>query len=103
MDFYIYILYSEKANKYYIGHTSDVNRRLFEHNNPEKSTKFTAKYLPWTLVTGFLVSQYRGQAIAVERFIKKQKSRNFILKIIQNSSNRIFIDEIIDLANKKNH
>ena len=50
MDFYIYILYSEKANKYYIGHTSDVNRRLFEHNNPEKSTKFTAKYLPLALV-----------------------------------------------------
>ncbi|MCB8994752.1 MAG: GIY-YIG nuclease family protein [Bacteroidales bacterium] len=30
--FYIYILYSAKYDKYYVGHTDNVPRRLEEHN-----------------------------------------------------------------------
>ena len=30
--FYIYILYSESFDKYYVGYTSDITRRLEEHN-----------------------------------------------------------------------
>ncbi len=80
--FSVYILYSAKAGKYYVGHTSDINRRVHEHNNPEKPTKFTAKYIPWELVLSFPVPGVRGEAIVVERFIKKQKSSRFILKLI---------------------
>jgi predicted GIY-YIG superfamily endonuclease len=29
--FYIYIIYSESADKYYIGHTNEPVRRLSEH------------------------------------------------------------------------
>jgi putative endonuclease len=38
--FFVYILISKKDNKRYIGMTSDLNRRLFEHNTGlVKSTK----------------------------------------------------------------
>jgi hypothetical protein len=47
--FYIYILYSKKSDRYYIGLTSDVNRRLEKHNDPPENTKYTAKHLPWEL------------------------------------------------------
>jgi hypothetical protein len=33
--FYVYILYSESADRYYIGHTNDPERRLVEHNTSE--------------------------------------------------------------------
>ena len=38
--YFIYILYSESANKYYVGHTDNLERRLFEHNNG--MTRFTS-------------------------------------------------------------
>ena len=101
MNFFVYILYSEKANKYYVGHTSDVQKRFWEHNNPGTTTKFTAKYLPWKLMAHFFVSETRADALAVERFIKNQKSRKFLSKIIQNNSDKFFIAEIIKMANKK--
>lgn len=78
--FYIYILHSQKADKFYIGYSPDVFKRLREHNNPLSGSKFTAKYLPWNLVCYFSVSDSRGDALKVERFIKKQKSKQFIQK-----------------------
>jgi putative endonuclease len=86
--FYIYILYSDSADKYYVGHTPDVFKRLVEHNNPEKNSKFTAKYLPWKLMLSFDVSENYEEAIKVERFIKKQKKRSFLQKMISEKENK---------------
>ena len=47
--FYIYIIYSEKADRYYIGHTNDPERRLIEHNTTNE-IKFTTKYRPWRML-----------------------------------------------------
>jgi len=30
--FYVYILYSEKCSRYYVGYSEDVERRLIRHN-----------------------------------------------------------------------
>jgi putative endonuclease len=38
MPFYIYILHSEKANKYYVGYSENHWKRLTEHNTVEHST-----------------------------------------------------------------
>lgn len=49
MFHYLYILRSEKYNKFYIGFTSrKLNIRLEEHNSGKVS--FTSRYLPWKLV-----------------------------------------------------
>ena len=43
-----YILYSTTKNKYYVGHTNNITRRLTEHNSGQnKSTKLGS---PWELV-----------------------------------------------------
>jgi len=88
MPYSVYILYSEKANKYYIGHTEDVNRRLQEHNNPIRNSKFTAKYIPWILLASFSIFETRSEAMHAEKLIKKQKSRKFIEELIENKNNQ---------------
>jgi len=85
--FYIYILYSKRSDKYYIGFTSDVIRRLEEHNNQLKNTKYTAKHLPWEIKVFFECSDSRGNCLLIERFIKNQKSRNFLEKLISEKDN----------------
>ena len=78
----VYILYSESADKYYIGHTENVDKRIHQHNNPIRMTKFTAKYIPWKLIVSFPKYATRSEAMMVENFIKKQKSKKFIQDII---------------------
>ena len=78
----VYILYSVSADKYYIGHTEDIDKRLYQHNNPIRHSKYTSKHLPWTLVVYFPKYATRAEAMKVEKFIKKQKSKKFIKDII---------------------
>jgi putative endonuclease len=82
MDYFVYILHSQSVDKFYVGHSPDPSKRLSEHNSYTNQSKFTAKYQPWTLVAQILVSQIRGEAMKVERYIKKQKSKAFIKEII---------------------
>ncbi len=93
--YYVYILFSSSSDRYYIGHTPDVQKRLEEHNNPTRSDKYTAKHLPWTLILFFKVSSDRGEAMIVERFIKKQKSRVFLEKLILQKDNPDFFVTLI--------
>ena len=81
MNFYIYILYSPRFDKFYIGHSEDPWRRIEEHNGG-KLHKFTSDYRPWILSAVFKIEGTRGDAGKVEKFIKKQKSRNLIFKLI---------------------
>ncbi len=83
--FYVYIIYSETADRFYIGHTNDPDRRIWEHNTSEKY-KFTARYRPWIFQIIVPVSEKRGDAIKVEKFIKKQKSKQFIKSLIQSAN-----------------
>jgi putative endonuclease len=83
--FYIYILYSASADKYYIGHTNNPQRRLFEHNNSDHLT-FSAKYRPWMMKALFQCGDSRSSALKLERLIKKQKTRSFIEYLIQSDN-----------------
>ncbi len=79
--YYLYIIFSKYADKYYIGYSSNHWNRVIQHIN-NSSEKFTGKYKNWELVAVFQISEIESEAIRIERFIKKQKSRNFILKLI---------------------
>jgi putative endonuclease len=94
--FCIYILYSLKSDKYYIGMTSDVGRRLAEHNDPSRENKYTAKHLPWELKLFFGVSDRRGDALIVERFLKNQKSKTFLEKLISEKDNPVYFELLIE-------
>ena len=82
--FYIYVLYSESFDKYYVGYTNDIERRLEEHNTSKLNT-YTHKYCPWEVKALFKVSEDRGEAMKMERFIKKQKSRTIIVQLVDPS------------------
>ncbi len=45
---WVYILYSKKIDKYYVGACTDLDRRLYEHNLGH--SKFTSTGVPWELV-----------------------------------------------------
>ena len=75
--FYIYILYSETSELYYFGYSEDPFKRLEEHNTSLHST-FTSKHRPWSIAALFEVGESRGEAMKIERFIKKQRSREFV-------------------------
>ncbi|WP_462254263.1 GIY-YIG nuclease family protein [Ferruginibacter sp.] len=79
--FYIYFLYSPSSNIYYVGYTNNYLKRLSEHNGSEKNT-FTSKHRPWILKAVFECGYEESLAITIEKFIKKQKSRVLIEKII---------------------
>ena len=81
MDYFIYILYSQKSDIFYVGHTSDVQRRFLEHNELSQSS-FTAKHRPWEIKAVFLVKGNKADAMRIEKFIKKQKSKAFLKTII---------------------
>ncbi len=75
----MYILYSEKLNKFYIGACIDIERRLYEHNIGH--SKFTASGVPWMLkyTEEFETLQ---EAKKRELYIKKMKSRKYIEDLI---------------------
>ena len=79
--YYIYILYSTDSDIFYVGHSENPWIRIKQHNTDEKST-YSSKHRPWKLVSVFFVSTNRADALAMERFIKKQKSRKLIEKLI---------------------
>ena len=85
MIYFIYILYSEKLNRFYVGTTDNVARRVEEHNNALYSGAFTVNGIPWILKLSF-ECQSSEKAYKIERFIKKMKSKVFIEKIIANES-----------------
>jgi putative endonuclease len=89
--FYIYILYSEKTDVYYIGQTNDLERRLNEHNS-SIDTKFTNRHYPWKLQASFEIGEDRSLAIKVEHHIKKQKSKKYIKDLIDRGT----IEKIIE-------
>lgn len=76
---YLYILQSEVNERYYIGSTIDLDRRLKEHN--EGKTTSTRLTRPFKVV---FVQEYETiqEARNMEYRLKKKKSRLIIEKII---------------------
>jgi len=98
MKYFIYILYSPKFDKYYIGQTHDLEKRLEDHNRgdiPGESKKFTYKYRPWQIAASFEVGQDRSIAMKIERSIKSRKSRAFIREIIDHQNNIEKLEKLI--------
>jgi len=48
MPYFVYILKSELENSSYIGHTSNLDKRLIEHNSGKSLT--TKRKKPWRLI-----------------------------------------------------
>ena len=80
--FYTYILYSQKTNKFYIGSTQDIDGRLHRHNSGH--TPSTKSGIPWEMKYHEEYST-RAEAMNREMYIKSQKSKKYIEKLISSS------------------
>jgi len=79
MNHFVYILYSLKSDKFYVGCTSDVPTRLIQHNSGiNKSTKHG---FPWELKYTETFESLK-EARFRELEIKKKKSRKYIIWLI---------------------
>jgi putative endonuclease len=75
IEFLVYIIYSPSLDKYYVGYSSNLEKRLNEHNSGISS--FTSKALDWQLKY-FEKFSSRESAREREIQIKKKKSRKYI-------------------------
>jgi putative endonuclease len=78
--YYIYVLNSISSSITYVGYSENPWERLIQHNTKEEGT-FSSKHRPWELKATFETSS-KTDALSIERFIKKQKSKKLIEKLI---------------------
>lgn len=76
--FYVYILKSKNHKKSYVGFTSNINKRLSEHN--EGKNTFTRRYKPWIII---YLEKYMDKTKAIERekYLKSRSGRREMKKI----------------------
>jgi putative endonuclease len=80
MKGYVYILQDRLTGRFYIGSTTDINRRLRQHEHG--STKTTARMHSKKLVFSQEFSELRT-ARRIEVRLKQFKRRDFIEKIVR--------------------
>ena len=81
--FFVYIIQSQKDKSFYIGSTGAITERLNEHNFG--ITRYTKNKRPWEIVY-FEEYKIRGEAVIRERYLKKQKSKAFLIELIKSRS-----------------
>lgn len=81
--FTVYVLYSKKFDRIYVGCTSDLVNRMLSHN--ELATKgHTIKFRPWVIT---YTEEYLSKTDAVkrEKQLKTAKGRDFAWRLIRES------------------
>ena len=73
--FIVYILYSNKLEKYYVGSTSNLEDRLRRHNTGQGN--FTKKGIPWEVIHK-IECDTRSEAVELEKKIKKRGIGRFL-------------------------
>lgn len=91
---YLYILCSKKIDKFYIGESPDILNRLAQHNSHYFDKAFTKAAEDCEIVLSFQCDN-KADAIYLEKFIKRMKSKKFIDKI---TFDKTFL---IDILSKK--
>ena len=81
-------------NRFYIGESENLKIRLDQHNSHYFKTNFTKGASDWKLVLAFKCKN-KYDALYLEQFTKRMKSRTFIKKIIDRPS------ILKDILNKK--
>jgi predicted GIY-YIG superfamily endonuclease len=73
--FYVYLIGSLSSNEQrYVGITTDLKRRLQEHNDGK--SYHTSKFKPWRLVT-YVAFSDRGKADSFEHYLKSGSGHAF--------------------------
>ena len=79
--FVVYVLYSYKFGKIYIGFTSNLEERLKSHNDLGVKG-WTIKFRPWTLIYQELHAT-KSEAMKREKQLKSAAGREFVKSFIE--------------------
>ena len=79
MPFWVYIIQSESTGRYYCGYSSDPERRLKQHNDPDYQLSRTTKRFkgPWKLAWT-VECENRSDTMKLEKAIKKRGIRRYL-------------------------
>ena len=71
---FVYVLYSDKFDRYYVGMSTNVNRRLSEHNL--RKIKSTKAFSPWKVI---YIEEFntRIEARLREKYLKSAAGRKW--------------------------
>ena len=75
--YYVYVLWSNKLQKRYVGSTDNVEKRIKGHNYG--SSKFTKGGIPWYLIHEEVFSS-KSEALKREKFLKSGQGRAWLDK-----------------------
>jgi len=89
---YLYILYSKTLNRFYVGETQNIDKRIILHNSRYFKKAFTKSASDWKVVLGKKCN-IREEAMYLESFIKRMKSKKFIEKVIATPN---ILDDILN-------
>ena len=81
MGYYVYVLYSKKLDKFYIGYTKNLKERLLEHKKGETHTTYR---MPDHRLAYYEVCLSKKDATKRERQLKTGFGRGYLRKRLQN-------------------
>ena len=80
MSWRVYVLYSARLERTYVGITTDLDRRLAQHNGElAGGARATRPGRPWTVAAKFGPYETRGEATRIERRVKKLRGPKRLL------------------------
>jgi putative endonuclease len=75
----VYVLYSEKFHRTYVGQTNDIDERIKRHNKGLVNS--TKPFKPWNVIYTEKY-QTRSDAMRREKWLKSGKGRAFVKNLI---------------------
>ncbi len=90
MAHWVYILYSRTADRFYVGETANIEVRLEQHRTHRYRGSYTSIAKDWELCVS-LDCRDRTHALAVEWYIKRQKRRGFIERLVHEEDLRTWL------------
>ena len=80
MEYFVYVLESEIDGRLYKGQTTDISKRINEHNAGQ--TKSTKGYRPWKLVY-FEKFETIKEAVLREKYLKSGIGREYLKALLK--------------------
>jgi putative endonuclease len=79
---FVYVLMSERNHRFYIGCTSNLQRRIDEHNNGK--VRSTKAFVPWTII---FIEKYtsKTEAFKREKQLKSYKGGKAFKELLKKS------------------
>ncbi len=79
IEYFVYIIYSQKSDIHYIGHTNNLIDRINRHN--QNRNKYTKGKGPWELVISKSVNS-KSEAYQLELKLKSFKNSEYAIKYL---------------------